>query len=466
MRKILLALACCLLVLSAAACSGNGNGGESLKPSGSTNAANGETNATPKPSGAGSGKAPIGPPATDEEKTVVFSAYDYNEVYEEAKRKYEELHPNITIEVNYLRKGMNDLDGKLLEQFRMTTGAEMLAGQGPDLLDMTWLPTDQYAGKGLLLNLSEAIAGDPTFDADRYFTNILDNVNPDGNLYAIPLSFMLNGLIGDRQAIEKAGVAFDDQSWNWAQFSETGSRLAEAGEYEYGYVYKAPENLVYDLVSSNYPALVDEANRQANFEGELFVGLLDQIRDMETNKALTLDARNFEKSYFIDMTLSSVEDYFRVLNESIYQKNPKFYANPKADGMAPGGFFSTAHNVAINANSSVKAEAWDFLKFLMNEKKQAYGFPINKSAYEERIDELVAAGELADAETGKTFPVTEADRAALDELLARAVHSKADIPPQIESTLFSELPAFFSGQKSAEAVAKLIQNKVTTYLNE
>lgn len=37
---------------------------------------------------------------------------------------------------------------------------------------------------------------------------------------------------------------------------------------------------------------------------------------------------------------------------------------------------------------------------------------------------------------------------------------------KIQSIISEEVKAFFSGQKSAEDVAKLIQNRVMTYLNE
>ncbi|MBW4840155.1 MAG: hypothetical protein KZY74_12215 [Paenibacillaceae bacterium] len=56
---------------------------------------------------------------------------------------------------------------------------------------------------------------------------------------------------------------------------------------------------------------------------------------------------------------------------------------------------------------------------------------------------------------------------ALENELAGATHLVSKFQPdQLVEIIVEQSQAFFSGQKSAEDVAGLIQNKVTTYLNE
>ncbi|MNW02119.1 hypothetical protein D3C71_1978580 [compost metagenome] len=55
-----------------------------------------------------------------------------------------------------------------------------------------------------------------------------------------------------------------------------------------------------------------------------------------------------------------------------------------------------------------------------------------------------------------------------DELkqLIQSASSLAKADDKMLSMIEEESKTYFSGQKSAEEVAKLIQNRVTTYLNE
>lgn len=54
----------------------------------------------------------------------------------------------------------------------------------------------------------------------------------------------------------------------------------------------------------------------------------------------------------------------------------------------------------------------------------------------------------------------------LKQTISSANKLRSKKSSKIEDVITEESKSFFTGQKTAEAVAKLIQNKVTTYLNE
>ncbi len=468
MRRALTLFICCLFIF-AAGCSGAGNKG--MVKSG----AEGEhvTGANPSDQANEQGKMnnPNELAASDgKPKTITFSMYHYNAYYEQAKREYEAKHPDITINLKYAAKEDDDLSGQALEKFRQTTSTELLTGKGPDLIEMDWLPADKYVGRKLLVNLSSMMEQDSSFKKEQYFQNILDHANPGGSIYTVPLHFSLQALIGDKEAIERSNVSFNDTTWNWNQFTDVLKQLVQKGDYEYGYVYKAQISFIYDIVRGNYSRLVDAEHRKANFENGLFVQLLEQTKTMEEQKIASFDYRNFKKSYFIPVDINSPGSYVSNLKRSNYGK-PAYYLESKGEGQQPGGFFSTYDNLAVNANSPVTAEAWDFLKFLMSgdeEPSTAQFFPISKAAYEKQVKRVLKDGVTVESEgkQNETIQVTETDLQDLDAIIAKAVNMKSDMPGEIQKIVFDEAPAFFSGQKSSEAVAKLIQNKVTTYLNE
>jgi multiple sugar transport system substrate-binding protein len=81
--------------------------------------------------------------------------------------------------------------------------------------------------------------------------------------------------------------------------------------------------------------------------------------------------------------------------------------------------------------------------------------------------ELLKTGKVKD-ESGKMqeIKITEKDIQVLNTFISSAVYRGKSDSRKIGDILFEESPAYFTGQKSAEAVGKLIQNKVMLYLNE
>lgn len=148
----------------------------------------------------------------------------------------------------------------------------------------------------------------------------------------------------------------------------------------------------------------------------------------------------------------------------------KFYNKPLAEGQKPGGFFSAGTMLSINAKSAVKNEAWDFVKFLISDEVDPDGFPLNKNVYKKQEQQILQQGTVnADEEGpehGKPYKVHAADLQRLDEYVNAAVHFVGFEDSKIEEIILEEAKAFFIGQKSAEAVAKLIQNRVTLVLDE
>ncbi|WP_177186444.1 ABC transporter substrate-binding protein [Paenibacillus sp. CF384] len=463
-QRILQSIVIIALIFGIAACNnGTGergtNGMPSSKPDNSSPAASNDAAADPV--------KPMPVPDPNKQSTVVFSMYEYDPYYEDAKKAYEQEHPNTTIDLRYVTKEF-DSSGLLVEKFRTKTAAEFLNGKGADLIVMDDLPVDHYIGNDLLTNLNEWMDGDPAYRKIDYFQNLLDHVKQsDGSVYAVPLSFYLTGVLADVDVIHDTGLQFDDSSWTWEQFGGLVQKFPLADQQKYGYFERGKTNMLWRLVTSSYSQFVDEVNRKANFESDAFIGLLNRINQLEAEKIVTFDGKNLinGKVYFQPSEMYSLSDYRTRLNESKLA-NPRLYQMPKSEGQQDGGFYAPLANIAINVNSNVKPEAWDFLKFLMSGKGKTSAkeltdsswysvFPVSKSAFEARALEAKKEGRINDAEIQM-----------LSELIGKVVNPIVMLPGEIELMLFQETPAFFSGQKSAEAVAALLQNKATTYLNE
>lgn len=197
---------------------------------------------------------------------------------------------------------------------------------------------------------------------------------------------------------------------------------------------------------------------------------MNQVKSMYDNHIVTTDPRS--KAYFRTIHINSPWDYLVSLRE--YGENMKYYMKPHAQETTAGGYFRPYKSISMNANSKVKEEAWDFIKFMMSGEIETpstkAGFPINKKSFANQIKQLKEEGTVKAYEEGPlqgmAIKVDQAKLDQLESLVGGATHQVEYKSAKVNDIIVNESKAFFAGQKSADDVAKLIQNKVMTYLNE
>ncbi|MBD8497975.1 ABC transporter substrate-binding protein [Paenibacillus arenosi] len=399
-------------------------------------------------------------------KKVVLSVHTASEYYKSAKAEFEALHPNTTIEIKEYKSEGGNAEADF-EKYVQTTNTQILSGKGADLIDLNvaGLQVGKYVNKNALVNLTELMEQDKSFNKDHYYMNIFEHAKMNDGLYVLPTRFFLDTLLGDREAITASQLQIDDKHWTWSEFAQAGKQLHEKnGRYAIGNT--PPEQMLGYLVTDNYTELVDSSTSNAKFQSPFFIDMLGQVKDMYDDKVITTDPLGIGEAYFYPLLLLSPSDYF---TESIsFFKQGKVYRKPHTSEQPSGVSFRGANPIAINANSKVKPEAWEFLKFLLSDQFQSkadqQGFAVNKLANEKVMNQLVEKGKVSSV-TGEDVPVTATGMEILKQMIADAsIFIQED--SKIQSIISEEAVAYFSGQKSAEDVASLIQNRVTTYLNE
>ncbi|MFD3260232.1 ABC transporter substrate-binding protein [Paenibacillus lentus] len=419
-------------------------------------------------SGGQAGEAKQGQQEQNGKKIVVLSVLEADPMYSLAEKKYEEQHPDVDIQIKEYSQGEgSDQEGDL-EKYVKTTNTELLSGKGADLiaLDVSGLSVEKYVDKQALVNLSELMKQDPAFDSNSYEMNILDGAKMRGGLYSLPLRFFLDSLMGDKKAIEQSGVKFDDSTWTWGEFTEVGKRLAASGGHTYSMGNTPPELMLNILFIDNYNRIVHEEKRPASFDTNAFVELMEQVKKMYEDKVVTDAEVNAGDYFFAPSLILSPEDYF--VGPAMFYEQGKIYRKPLAAGQQAGVTFLTHKKLGLNRNSNVQAEAWDFLKFLLSEEIQTMpglqGFSVNKKVNEKTLKDLEDKG-VIESPMGSTIPVQKADIGMIKQMLAHAITPQKN-DSKIQLIIEEEAKAYFSGQKSAQAVADLVANRVTTYLNE
>jgi len=164
--------------------------------------------------------------------------------------------------------------------------------------------------------------------------------------------------------------------------------------------------------------------------------------------------------------------------KALYKDQVRLLSYPSSGG-ARGGVFDSDTLFSINNNSKNKAAAWEFLKFILSDEVQSGeldGFAVNREALRKTAQQAVDmtnSGGMSIAIGGKDVkpkiitprPLTQEDIDYINGLIENmGVYNRNNAG--VRKVVSEETSAFFSGQKSAEEVARLIQQKVNIYLGE
>ncbi|MEH7308224.1 ABC transporter substrate-binding protein [Neobacillus drentensis] len=415
----------------------------------------------------------------DEKKTITISVLGKHPDFVLAAKEYEKKHPNIKIELKSFASGGGALSALQLEKYVAQTTTEVLSGKGADLfiLNDQSLPLDRYIDKNAFVNLNQYIEKDTSFDKSQYYMNILEHSKVNGGLYVLPTHFSLGALIGNQEAISKTGVQIDDrQNWTWDRFTEISKQLKAKGTLDTAMVV-SPVGILNPLVFSNenYDQLVDTEKNEAHFDSPFFIDLLERVKKMYDDNVLSDNQVGVMRTtYFTSSPIYSANDY--AMRAAIYYQNAaNIYDFPHSSEKESGVTFSGYDRYAMNANSTVKMEAWDYLKFLLSYEIQTQSvsgmFPVNIAANEKEFTDVIEGkventkGSGGKGGKGGAVTVSEASLEPLKQMISEA-NTQIRWNEKIRTIIEEESNSYFKGQKSAQSVADIIQNRVMTYLNE
>lgn len=340
---------------------------------------------------------------------------------------------------------------------------DMAAGNGPDIIDMTYSEYyESYVKNGYLEDLSPYL--EQSQYRDDIIWNILDAYRVDGGLYLLTPQVELTGV-----AIHpEYEVAMEE--WNVEAFME----LIEQNGWEKLLIGGQPgdsEALLLRLLSSRQEELIDWEQGKAFFESEAFVDMLELCREYaEADWSHTTEWSFEEKIHntlFQDVLFG--KDFTTYLfNTDVYGREYPIYGYPTLSGQTYE-LIACSDSCAIYSGSSRKEGAWTFIESLLEEPNQKYsgitnpGFPVRSSVLKELAEESKG---ISVRSGGEMLTITDAEIRIQEDILYNGKLSKGMLDPEIRSVVLEEAAPYFAGDKSAEDVAHIIQSRVEIILQE
>lgn len=387
---------------------------------------------------------------------------------------------------------------------------EILAGNIPDILLIDYgMPYDSYVSKGMFTDLYTLIDNDPELSRDDFLPNILTALEADGKLYSIAPSFTVStyaaktAFVGDRTSLT---------------IDETNAILNTMGDDARLTAYlMTSSEFLYNAVS--YGGYVDYHNGTCSFDTPEFRAVLETAAAYPAEidyDALYGDDPNYwheqeracrdNKALLYSTYLYNFDSYNRA-KKGNFGEDITFVGFPGASGEnTAGGLLRFSGQIAVSEKSRFKEGAWEFIKHMIKdtvtqEEYEIYNY--NDDSYDEPAatemrwvslrnfpvltDQLEKLGMQATDplkrfnENGELVPeqnlyyiadeeieVSPLTQAEADELIAylKTVSSISKDDEDLNTIINEEASSYFSGVKSAEETAKMIQSRVSIYLSE
>lgn len=359
------------------------------------------------------------------------------------------------------------------EQFLL----DVSRGKAPDVIAISEeTPVSMLVGKSMLMNLDLYLAEDSELKKEELLDNVLQAIQVDGELYYVCEGVHLNSLLA------KTAVVGEKNGWTEAEFMDF---LSDRPQTLFDVNDKS--SILTNLLQCNNGQYVDWKKGICSFDSESFKNLIeiaDTGDDHMVPNTESVSRLQDGSCLFYQMQNADLGDVIAMFD--MFGEPVTAIGYPSED--QNGSFFTLEHAFGICAQSQNTDGAWDFVRmFLTKEYQEIYyaskggSIPIRKDVYKRMLSDAQITEEYTDSNGYVISPNsyqfqygdyvrqygawTKGQIAVFNGLFER-INKAVDNDSAIMNIIEEESNVYFEGDKSVEDTAHIIQDRVTTYLNE
>lgn len=358
---------------------------------------------------------------------------------------------------------------------------DITSGKIPDiLLTDSSTPIDSYTAKGLFADLYEFIDNDSEISREDFLPNLLTAMETDGKLYRFTDSFKIFTAIG------KTSIFGDKTGIDFKRINEITESRPDGTEIFAGTTKENILEHAMELCGDNF---IDYKNGKCDFTSDYFIELLEFankfLNSMDMDSYFNDDFwSRYNTMYADDDTLLLIA-YITDFSDIFYNEHEIFGEEVTAVGFPTfeglGASFDVSGGFAVSAKSKNQEGAWEFLRSLLTEEFQdsISELPVRKTSLEKKAQKnmnefdphatrLTVMGSMMLGTSGYAIKDDKPTQADIDKTM-EIINSTKQITKYnytVTDIVIEEAGSYFSGSKTAEDAAQMIQNRVQNYLDE
>lgn len=355
------------------------------------------------------------------------------------------------------------------------------SGNIPDILITdNEMPFESYAAKGIFADLYEFIDKDDTINREDFLPNLMTAMEIDGKLYRFTDSFKIFTAIG------KTSIFGKETGIDFKRINEIIQTRPKGTEIFAG---TTKENILEHAMEICGDNFIDYKTGKCDFNSDYFIELLEFangfLNNMDMDSYFDDAFWDRYRTMFADEETLMLITYITDFSDIFYNEHEIFGEEVTALGFptfsGSGAAFDVSGGFAISAKSKNQEGAWEFVRSLLTEDYQdgIEEMPVRKSSLEKKAQRnmkefdpnttrLTVIGSMMLGTSGYIIEDDKPTQADIDKTM-EIITSTTQINRYnytVTDIVKEEAGAYFSGSKSAEDAAKMIQNRVQNYLDE
>lgn len=380
--------------------------------------------------------------------TLVYATMHLDQEMSTWIAEYNLAHENCQIEVR--EYGQDDYEAGL-----MRLNAEIVKGDGPDLLDLSYIDVGPYISLEILTDIYPLLDADTELKRESFLSGILKLYEEGGHLYGIAPGYRIETIMGTKTLLG------DPAEWTVEKMYDVLDDLPEGSCFINNL---GPLGLLRIVLQRGMDEYVDWENATCSFDSDQFRELLQLAAVMDTFPAFDDDEQAIAEGKLLANRLyvSDLEEY--AASTRLFQGEPIVCVGfPSPEG---GGALVTPYLPIGICRGENQDAAWEFVKSLLGEEFQEkhirFNFPLREDSLQILFERSMARS-TEYGTTEKSIGQEECD--ALYEVICSANCSRV-FDANIWNIVSEEAEAYFNGQKTLEQVVQIIQNRVEIYIQE
>ncbi len=360
---------------------------------------------------------------------------------------------------------------------------DIISGKMPDIMMFTDLNSYRnYVSKGALADIGKLLAADPELGGLEYLQNVWDAYSVNGQLYAVIPSFNVQTMVA------KKSLVGEPQSWTMADVEAVLATMPQ-GAAAFGDMTR--DGFIYNILSYGGKDFIDLETGECHFDSQEFIDMLEYAKTLPKESYKEdedYDYFSHENQYRENRSLMR-ELYISNIEDCKYQikgymgEEVSYVGFPTSDSKGSClGISGSA--LMISANSQQQDEAWQFVRQFLTKEYQTsselYSMPVLKSAFLAKAAKATERSYWTDENGNKEYyddywtingeqvvlePFTQEEVEEICQFIY-GVNRTAYYNEEIRNIIIEDAEAFFSGQRSAQEVAGIIQSRAQVYVNE
>lgn len=369
----------------------------------------------------------------------------------------------------------------------MKMSADIAAGNIPDIYDVNQgvgdLSVEQCVAKGMFADLTPYFENDEDIKPEEFMPNVVNALKIDGKYYFTASGFSVYTLLARKSEVDVDG-------WNMNEFIDYVKSKPDSRLFMNNTKKGMLQNFLY-FATEDY---VDWINGTTDFESEEFKQLLELCNTgvdgdvgWDENESMIEMMKN-GKLLFIDgeLTVNSLD-----MNRELFGEDVSWPGFPCEDRL--GNSTELINTLAISSSCEHIDAAWEFAKRQMTRERQAkyymegWCMPMWKDLFEMYLKTQTTTEKytdefgneiwpingslqsyfmgMDDAVDVKLYPLTEEEAEEFRKITESALKTyRFDV--KIMDMVVEEAESYFHGDKSLDEVCQIINNRVSTYVNE